>query len=135
MALNLRQSTATINAKAEAVGALLSGGYLRIYDGARPATADDPVTTQTLLAELRFGTPAFGAAVNGTITATPITQDSAADAAGTATWYRALKSDGTTAVQDGSVGTADANLVMKRVDVQVNLVVQVASMTHTEHAS
>lgn len=135
MAEDLRQSEETINAKADAVGALLDDGYLRLYTGTRPATPDDAVTTQTLLAELRFGSPAFGAASGGTITANPLTQDAAANATGTATWYRALKSDGTSPVQDGSVGTSDANLVMNNNAIQVNTIVSVTSLTHTEHAS
>jgi hypothetical protein len=135
MAQDLRQSEETVNAKADAVAALLDDGYLRLYDGARPATPDDGVTTQNLLAELRFGNPAFGAAVLGTITATAITQDAAANATGTATWYRALKADGTSPVQDGSVGTSDANIVMNSVDIQVNAIVAVSSLTHTEPAS
>ena len=137
MALDLRQSVETVNAKANAVGALLDDGYFRIYDGTRPATADDAVTTQVLLAELRFGNPAFGAAVDGTITANPLTQDSAANATGTATWYRALKSDGTSPVQDGSVGTGapgDFNLVLNNDNIQINVIVRIedGELTHTE---
>lgn len=132
MALDLRQAEDVVNAKAELVGALLDDGYLRIYDGTRPATADDPVTTQTLLAELRFGSPAFGAAAAGVITANAITQDSAANATGTATWYRCVQSDGSTAVQDGSVGTSDANMVLATTAIQANAIVQITDFTHTE---
>ena len=135
MALDLRKSTADVNAEADATAALLNNGYLRLYSGTRPATADDPVTTQTLLAELRFGSPAFGAASGGTIAANAITQDTAADATGTATWYRALKSDGTTAVFDGTVGTADANLVMNNANIQANAIVSVSSFSYTVPAS
>lgn len=131
MALDLRKSTASVNAEADATAALLANGYLRLYSGSRPATADDAVTTQTLLAELRFGSPAFGAASGGTIAANAITQDTAANATGEATWYRALKSDGTTVVMDGSVGTSDANLVMNNANIQQNAIVSVSSFTYT----
>lgn len=135
MALDLRKSTTAVNAEADALAALLANGYLRLYSGSRPATADDPVTSQTLLAELRFGNPAFGAASGGTITANAITQDTSADATGAATWYRALKSDGTTVVMDGSVGTSDANLVMNNANIQVNAIVSVSSFSYTVPAS
>jgi hypothetical protein len=135
MAEDLRKSTSAVNAEADALGALLNNGYLRLYSGSRPATANDAVTSQTLLAELRFASTAFGAASGGTITAGAITQDTAADATGAATWYRALQSDGTTAVMDGTVGTSDANLVMNNNNIQVNAIASVSSFTYTVPAS
>lgn len=132
MALNPKFSDASANARADAHCALLNNGYLRIYNGTQPATADTAVSSQTLLAELRFGATAFGAAVAGVATANAITQDSSANATGTATWYRALKSDGTTAVEDGSVDTASANLVLNSVAISSGAAVQVSSYTHTE---
>src|SRR5260221_10205792 len=76
----------------------LDNGYLRIYDGTQPATADTAITTQNLLSTLRFGATAFGGAANGVATANVITADPAAALSGTATWFRCLKSDGTTVV-------------------------------------
>ena len=55
-------SNANVQAQGDAMVALLSNGYLRIYSGAQPATADTAVPgAQVLLAELRFNTPAAGA--------------------------------------------------------------------------
>lgn len=135
MANNFKQSNAAVNAAADAVCALLNNGYLRIYDGTQPATADTAVSTQTLLAELRFGATAFGASVAGVATANAITADSSANATGTAAWFRALKSDGTTAVFDGSAGTSgcDLNLVSTSINAGDN--VPVAAMTYTEPKS
>src|SRR4051812_32376973 len=98
------------NAAADAVTALLATGYLRIYSGTQPTNADTAIGAQVLLAELRFGATAFAASVAGVATANAITSDAAADATGTAAWFRALKSDGTTVVFDGSVGTSGADL-------------------------
>lgn len=107
---NTQYSTAAINAMVDALAALLVSGYIRIYSGSQPANANTAVGAQVLLAELRFGNPAFAAGVAGVAIANAITQDSAANATGTATWFRALKSDGATAVLDGNVGkTGDAN--------------------------
>ena len=105
MALNPTLSNVAANAEADAACALANTGWLRIYDGTQPANADTAVSTQNILAELRFGATAFGASVAGVATANAITADSSANATGTATWFRVFKSDGTTALWDGSVGT------------------------------
>lgn len=87
----------------------LDSGYLRVYSGSVPANADASLGAATLLAELRFGNPAFGAASSGTKTANAITNGTAA-ATGTPTFFRALKSDGTTCVLQGSAGVSSGDL-------------------------
>lgn len=131
MATNLKMSNAAVNAEADALAPLANTGYLRVYDGTQPATADTAVTTQVLLAELRFGATAFGASVAGVITANTITGDSAANATGTASWFRVLKSDGTTALWDGSVGTSGADLNLNSTAISSGAAVDVTSLTHT----
>ena len=117
MALNPKFSNTAVNTEADALATLLNSGYIRIYSGTQPVDADTAVTSQPLLAELRFNATAFGAAVTGVITANAITSDSSANNTGTATWFRALKSDGTTVVLDGSAGTASTNLVLESADL------------------
>jgi len=131
MALNPKLTDTAANAEANAVGDLMDNGYLRIYDGTQPATADTAVSSQTLLAELRFNAAAFGAASAGVATAGAFTQDSSANATGTATWFRALQSDGTTTMLDGSVGTSSANLVLNSVSIVSGVAVQVTAFTFT----
>ena len=110
MALTPQYSDAAVNAMAEALAALLNNGYLRIYDGPQPTTANEAITAENhLLAELRFAADAFIDAVAGVSASNPVTQDSSANATGIAEWGRALKSDGTTVVMDGSAGLTDAN--------------------------
>jgi hypothetical protein len=133
MALNPKRSNAAVNAAADAVCAQVNNGYLRIYDGTQPATGDTAVSTQVLLAELRFGATAFGAASAGVATANALTADSAANATGTASWFRALKSDGTTSVFDGTVGTSGCDLNMNSVAIQANANVSVTGFTYTEN--
>jgi len=132
VALTQNISNAAASAAADAVTALVNTGYLRIYDGTQPANANTAVSTQVLLAELRFGSTAFGAASNGVATANAITGDTAADATGTASWFRALKSDGTSAVFDGSVGTSGANLNLNTTSIVANAAVNVTSLTYTQ---
>jgi len=131
VALNPKFSNLAVNTEADALGVLLNTGYLRIYDGTQPATADTVITTQVLLAELRFNATAFAAAVAGVITANSITSDAAADATGTASWFRALKSDGTSVVFDGSVGEATADLVLNDIGIVLGVVTAVTSLTIT----
>lgn len=131
MANDLRESNAAVNAGADAVVALLNSGFLRIYSGTRPATADTAISGPTLLAELTFGSTAFGSAVAGVATANAITADSSANNTGTATWFRCLKTDGTTAVFDGEVGTSGADLNLNSTAIQSGAEVAASAMTYT----
>jgi hypothetical protein len=133
MANNLKVSggAAGVNPACDAVVDLLDSGYLRIYNGTQPSDADDAITTQTLLAELRFGAPAFGSASAGVATANAITADSSANATGTAAWFRALKSDGTSTVFDGSVGVTGCELNIDNTSIATGQQVTVTSMTVT----
>ncbi len=75
------------------VGATNAEGRIRIFTGSKPASVDD-VETGTLLAELLMSNPAFGAAAdqapNARATAGTITDDSSADNAGTAGYFRVI---------------------------------------------
>jgi hypothetical protein len=136
MALNPKRSAAAANAACDAMAALLNTGYLRIYDSTggtgQPATPETAIGSQVLLAELRFGATAFGGASGGVATANTITADSDANATGTATWYRCLASNGTTAVHDGSVGTSGCNLNIPSTAIVQHAEVSVTSFTLTE---
>lgn len=131
MANNLKISNAAADAEGDALAPLFDNGYLRIYDGAQPATPDTAVSTQTLLAELRFGNPGISTSANGVLTGAAITDDSSANASGTAAWYRALKSDGTTPISDGSVGTSGCDLNLNSTAISAGAAVSVTSFTHT----
>ena len=117
---------------ADAVTARCNSGSLRIYSGTAPANADAALSGNTLLASLPFGATAFGAAVNGVATANAITADSSADATGTATFFRALESDGTTVVWQGTVGTSGAELNLSTLSVLAGGNVSVSSLTYTQ---
>lgn len=131
MADTTKISNAAATAEANAFSDLLDNGFLRIYDGAQPATVDTAIGAQVLLAELRFATPASGVAVNGVITFSAIVSDAAANATGTAAWFRALSADGTTAIWDGSVSTAAATINLNSTAIQINAQVDVTALTFT----
>lgn len=132
MANNPKFSAAGANAAADAFCALLNDGYLRIYSGAQPATVATAITTQTLLAELRYSATAFGAAVNGIATANAITQDASANANGTAAWFRSFATDGTTAHMDGTCGLSGCDLNLSSTTVVAGVPVAVTSATYQQ---
>jgi hypothetical protein len=131
MGLNPKLTSLAATAEADAVAALLNNGWIRVYSGLQPSTADEAVSSQVVLAELRFGNPAFGSASDGAAAANAITGDSSANATGTATWFRCFRSDGTTPVFDGSVGTSNSNLVLNSVEISAGAQVDVTSFTFT----
>lgn len=110
-----------------------NGALLRLYSGTRPANADT-APAGTLLAELTCGTPFAPAASSGVLTANSITQDSSANATGTATWFRLVNSAGSTTVMDGDVtatgGGGDLELVTT--SVVTGQPVQVTAFNLTE---
>ncbi|MCL5745166.1 MAG: hypothetical protein M1541_14785 [Acidobacteria bacterium] len=130
MASTLSRSNAAVNAEADNVCALLNNGYLRIYSGTQPANADTALSGNTLLAELRFSAMAFAAAVAGQAVANAIATVTAA-ASGTASFFRTFKSDGSTAVMDGSVGTAGSDCNINATAIAIGANVSVSSMSYT----
>lgn len=132
MAKNTQLANATVNGQGDNLAARLNTGYLRIYSGVQPATADTALSGNTLLAELRFNATAAPATVAGVITFNAITAAVAA-ATGTAVWFRALQSDGTTVVMDGSVDIAGntPNLALNSTSISSGANVSVTSFVHT----
>lgn len=128
MALADHLSAASRNLALNAALDVLNSGFFAIYSGTQPANADTALSGNTLLAEPTFGATAFAAASAGSKTANAITQDSNAAATGTASFYRQYKSDGTTAVLDGSVGTSGCNLNLNTTAIQIHAAVQITSL-------
>lgn len=131
MATNPQISYAAADAEANALAPLMNSGKLRIYDGTVPTRCDDSIGASVLLAGLVMNSTAFGASSNGVITAGAITQDSSADATGTATYFRIWDSAGTTAYIQGTVGTSGADLNLNSVAISAGAAVSVTSLTHT----
>lgn len=119
---------------ADAVDAGPGAGLLRIYSGVRPANPDT-APAGTLLAEFTLPKPAFGAAA-GPGTATfdndPVPEATGL-AAGTATWARALASDGANPI-DYKVSAAGGggDVIMSTATVSIGLVLQLLSWTITQ---
>ena len=82
----------------------------------------------------RRAATAFAPAVDGVAQAASVVTGSGV-ANGTATWARAFKSDGTTAVYDGSVGLSSANIVLNSVTIVTSAIVSLTSVSYTQQRS
>ena len=125
MARGLLLAASVLDDSLEAVVDRCDGGTLRVYSGTQPATADTTVGG-TLLAEMTFATPAFTVA-SGVATANALIID-LANATGTATWFRAFTS-ADAPVFDGSVGEADADLIIDDDGIVTGERVEVTELT------
>ena len=132
----LKLSTSLADAKLAAVTTACNNGYIRIYDGVEPATANTSLSGNNVLAELRFSATSFGtpstSGADRVIAANSISQDDAANATGTATFFRVFQSNGTTIVFQGTVGTSGQQLNLASTSIVVEGPVQVSSMTYTQ---
>jgi hypothetical protein len=133
MANNPQFYDATVIAAVNAAAALLNSGFIAVYSGTQPAL--DGALTGTQLAEATFSATAFPAATasGGTVTATAnaITSGTIA-ATNTAGYFALLKSDNTTVVATGSVGTSGADLNLSSLSFVSGATFSVSSFTITE---
>lgn len=111
----------------DAIDGGAGAGLWRIYDGTRPATCG---TATTLLAELTMSDPSAGAASAGALTFSAITQDSSANATGTATWARLVDSTGTCCM-DMAVGTSGSDLNLNTTGITSGDTVSISSAVLT----
>lgn len=130
MAIN--EGNAAVHAAGAAVEALFNSGFLNIYSGTQPATADTALSGNTLLASFTLAATAFGTDTNGvsTLAGTPLSATASATAS--ATFFRVLKSDGTTAVMDGTVGTSGADLNLNTTSITSGGTVTLTSFQYTQ---
>ena len=124
----LAYSTTLRNSQLDAVStAVGTGGLIRIYDGTRPATGG---AATTLLAELTVAGAFAPAAAAGVLTVNAVTQDSSANATGTATWFRVTTSAGTFVI-DGNVSTSGSDMNLNTTSIVATGPVSITSFTIT----
>jgi hypothetical protein len=88
----------------------------------------------TILAQLNFSNPAFGAALVGVATAASIADDTSADNTGTAAAFDFQDRD-RAGILSGSVGTSGADINLNTVSITAGDTVSITSMTVTMPAS
>lgn len=104
-----------------------TGAKINIYQGTQPATANDAITTQTLIVTLTVP-GVFGTDTNGTLTLGSVTTGTASSG-GTMQFFRITQSNGTTVVMDGSVGTSGADMNFDTTTVAITQQVAISSGT------
>ena len=104
-----------------------TGAKICLYQGTAPANANTGITTQTLLVTCVIS-GVFGTDTNGTLTLGTVTSGTAV-ASGTAQFFRVFKSDNTTVVLDGSVGTSGADLNLDTTTINITQTVNITGGT------
>lgn len=122
--MNVAQAYA--NCGPDEIKAALDGGKLVIYSVARPASADAPVERSGVLATFTFASPAFaGDPALPAFESNPVK----ATGVGTPGFARALKSDGTTAIADFSVGPGACEIKLSEVSTTPDFPIALTQFT------
>ena len=128
MASNLKYSNGTRDAQQNGLITYAgSGSIIHIYSGTQPSNANTAISTQTLLVSLTV-TGSFGTDSNGTITMGSVA-NGVAVATGTASFFRITKSDNSTVVMDGSVGTSGTDMILDNTSINTAQTVSISSGT------
>lgn len=127
LGLNATIRNNRLNTIKTAVDAGGAAGFLRVYDGTRPATGG---AATNLLAQLTFSYPCAPTASGGSLTFSAITAGTAGNS-GTATWCRIVDSTGAF-VSDGSAGTSGADYNLSTTAISSGVQVSCVSAVLTE---
>lgn len=132
---NVRVSLSQRNGRLDALTtAMGSAATCKIYTGTQATNADTALGAQVLLGTLTFANPAAAAASGGVLTFSAITQDTGADATGTATWARIATSGGTT-IFDCDVGTSGTTIILNTTAIVIGGPILISSFTLTDAAA
>ncbi len=113
------------------VGGTGSRATIKVYTGSMPATPETNVTSQTLLGTLTCNYP-MASESSGLLTWGTITQDSAADATGTATWARMATGGGVACVDlDVTATGAGGALQMNTTSIVAGGPISITALTLT----
>lgn len=133
MAVDLKYAALAKNAKLDALATYAgTSAKLRIYSGTKPANPDTGIGAATMLSEHTCNASAFAAAASGGVLTANAIGNATAAATGTAAWYRLWKSNGTTPVLDGTVGTATSDMILDNTSINSGQTVAISSLTITE---
>lgn len=120
-----------VETEANAFARLMDDGFIDIYSGPQPATADTPLNGQVMAVSLSFSKPAFAPSLAGELIANSIRGGEAENSVELATWARIYRADHKTPVMDVTVGTRDAVVVLPTVNIQARITVTCSHFSHT----
>jgi hypothetical protein len=125
---------AQLQALADLIDAGAAGGKVKVYSGTQPATGDTALSGNTLLGTLTFATTCAASIAAGVLTFAAITEDSSADATGTATFARLTDSNDVSVI-DLDVGTSGASINLNTTSIVTGGPIRLTSGTITAPAS
>jgi len=128
LGINVTIRTAQVDLIKTAIDAGVGAGKINFYDGTRPATGA-AITTQVLLGTVLCSDPC-GSSANGVLTFSAFTDDSNADATGTASWAR-ITDSADTFVTDASVGLSGADINLNSLSIVIGGIIRITSGTLT----
>jgi len=110
-----------------------NNGFIKIYAGTVPADANAALGSPTLLGTVALAATAFPAASAGSITLNATTRDESADNSGNASFFRLVRSDGTTTWGQGTVTATGGggDMTMPSVSVVAGQPIEITSLTIT----
>ncbi len=123
-ALNSQWSTTAQNDRLSAINTDAASGFLDVYTGAQPANGNATVTG-TLLCSWTLGATAFHPPSSGTMTSNGALSCTAGNT-GTAGYAVLYKSNHTTVLWMGSIGTSGANLNLVTTSITSGVVLTLA---------
>lgn len=130
--MTYKQTAEAAEVQVAALGLLLVSGSLKIYSGTRPATPATALSGNILLTTFSLdGTPWTAGSTDGVYTSADTPIVSTAAATGTATFARAFKSDGTTAVFDVDCGTSGTEVILASTSIVAGTTVTATVFTLT----
>ena len=134
MASNLKYSASLKNLQQDAITTKVGASCLiDIMSGAQPTNPDTAIGAQVILATLTGNATFAPAAAGGVLTLNSITSGTGTAGAGggtTATWFR-MKTSGSVAHVDGTVGISGADLNLNNTSIATGQTVAVTPWTLT----
>ena len=116
----------------DAIDAGAGAGTIKIYTSPMATLPSDAISTQTLLGTLTFSDPSGASPTGGVFTASAITQDSSADATGTAAWARIQDSTGTVVMDVDITATGGGGAMqMNTTSVVIGGPISISALTVT----
>ena len=114
----------------DAIDAGSGAGTIKVYTSPMATLPSDNISTQTLLGTLTFSDPSGATPSGGVFTASAITQDSSADATGTAAWARIADSAGVTVMDmDITVTGGGGSMQMNTTSIVIGGPILISAMT------
>jgi hypothetical protein len=136
--MNVAQATAI--AMLSAANVLMNNGTLVFYSGTQPATPETALSGNAVIATFTFSatafaTPTFSAGFASSLASFVSSSVTAVATGNPTTFARAYASNGTTAVQDYTIGTSGTDITVATTNIPSGTTVTISSLINRIAAS